>query len=95
MGVDHRRSHDAVAEQLLNHADGLAPLQQMRLTTRPHTRANGAGLLHLDDPERLRATASALSAPSLPIPSGSASGSGASGGCSAPSCLAPARAGGP
>jgi hypothetical protein len=58
-------------------------------------RANGAGLLHLDDPDRLRATASALAAPSLPIPSGSASGIGASGGCSAPSCLAAARAGGP
>ena len=51
----------------------------MRLTTSPHTRANGAGLLHLDDPERLRATASALSAPSLPIPSGSASGGLAAG----------------
>jgi hypothetical protein len=28
MGVDHRRSHIAVAEQLLNRADGLASLQQ-------------------------------------------------------------------
>ena len=33
VGVDHRRSHVAVAEQLLNRADGLAPLQQMGGTT--------------------------------------------------------------
>ena len=35
VGVDHRRSHVAVAEQLLNRADGLAPLQQMGGTTWP------------------------------------------------------------
>jgi hypothetical protein len=32
------------------------------------TRAIGAGLLHLDDPDRLRATAAALAAPSPPDP---------------------------
>jgi hypothetical protein len=35
MGVDHRRSHEAVAEQLQNRAGGLAPLQQMSATTWP------------------------------------------------------------
>jgi hypothetical protein len=35
VGVDHRRSHVAVAEQLLNRAEGLAPLQQMGGTTWP------------------------------------------------------------
>ena len=35
MGVYHRRSHVAVAEQLLNRADGLASLQQISATTWP------------------------------------------------------------
>ena len=70
-------------------------LQQLGMEPAGFYAISGAGLLHLDDPDRLRATASALAAPSLPIPSGSASGIGASGGCSAPSCLAAARAGGP
>ena len=52
MGVDHRRPNVAVAEQLLNRADGLAPLQQMRLTNRPQASV-AEPLLHLDDPERM------------------------------------------
>jgi hypothetical protein len=59
------------------------------------TRAIGAGLLHLDDPDRLRATAAALAAPSPPDPERLGERERRQWLMLTASCAAPASAGGP